>query len=50
MTNFNYPEPLEDIDHAINHWAQVKTETGAASVAEKVAEIEFLLKEKLAQL
>lgn len=50
MTNYNYPEPLEDIDRAVNHWAQVKTETGAAGVAEKVAEIESLLKGKLAEL
>ena len=50
MTNYNYPEPLEDIDRSINVWAQLKAETGAAGVAEKVAEISAMLAEKLAEL
>jgi len=50
MTNYNYPEPLEDIDRSINVWAQLKAETGAPGVAEKVAEINALLSEKLAEL
>ena len=44
----NTPELLEDVDRTINLWAQLKTETGADGVAEKVAEIESILAEKLA--
>ncbi len=50
MTNYKYPEPLQDKARAINLWAQLKTETGAAGVAEKVAEIQSLLADKLAEL
>lgn len=50
MTSYNYPQPLHDIDRSINVWAQLKTETGAAGVSEKVAEIEALLADKLAEL
>ena len=50
MTNYNYPEPLQDIDRTINLWAQLKAETGAAGLDEKVAEIKALLAEKLAEL
>ena len=50
MTIYNYPEALENIDREINLWAQLKTETGAPGVADKVAEINTLIAEKLAEL
>ncbi len=50
MSNYEYPETVENIDCEINLWAQLKTETGAPGVAEKVAEISDLLAEKLAEL
>jgi ADP-ribosylglycohydrolase len=50
MTPYNYPEPLQDIDRKINAWAQLKAETGAVSVSEKMAEIKALIDEKLAEL
>ncbi len=50
MSNYNYPEPLQDLDRTINLWAQFKAETGAPGVAEKVAEINSLIAEKLAEL
>ena len=50
MSFYNYPEELENIDREINLWAQLKTETGAPGVADKVAEISALIAEKLAEL
>ena len=50
MKPYNYPEPLQDIERNINHWAQHKAETGAAGVAEKMAEIKALLADKLTEL
>ncbi len=50
MPCYDYPEPLENVERAINLWAQLKTETGAAGVAEKVAEIQSAIAEKLAEL
>ena len=50
MSNYNYPDALENIDREINLWAQLKTETGAVGVADKVAEINALIAEKLAEL
>ncbi len=50
MTSYQYPEPLQDIERTINLWAQQKAETGAAGLAEKMAEIKALLAEKLAEL
>jgi len=50
MTNYNYPEGLQDSARTINLWAQLKTETGAASLADKMAEIRVLLAEKLTEL
>jgi len=50
MSNYNYPEALENIDREINLWAQLKTETGAVGVADKVEEINALIAEKLAEL
>ena len=50
MTNYEYPEPLEDVDRSINLWAQLKAETGADGLAEKVAEIKALIAEKVAEL
>ena len=50
MTDYNYAEPLPDLDRSINLWSQLKTEAGAAGVAEKMAEIKAVLAEKLAEL
>ena len=50
MTLHDYPQPLENLDARINLWAQLKTETGAAGVADKVAEINAIIAEKLAEL
>ncbi len=50
MTNYNYPEPLADFERRFNVWAQLKAETGAPGLAEKVAEIQAVLDEKLAEL
>ena len=50
MTNYNYPEPLQDIERTINYWAQHKAETGAAGVDDKMAEIRALLDQKLTEL
>ena len=50
MTSYDYPEPLQDIERTINLWAQQKAETGAAGLAEKMAEIKALLAEKLMEL
>ena len=50
MSNYNYPDALENIDREINLWAQLKTETGAVGVTDKVTEINALIAEKLAEL
>ena len=50
MKPYNYPKPLQDIERAINHWALLKAEAGAAGLDEKMAEIQALLAEKLAEL
>ena len=50
MTTYNYPEPLQNISRTINLWAQLKAETGAAGLPEKLAEINALVAEKLAEL
>ena len=50
MTKYEYPEQFENLDRTINLWAQLKTETGAAGVTEKVAEINAVIMEKLAEL
>ncbi|MCY4071118.1 MAG: ADP-ribosylglycohydrolase family protein [Chloroflexi bacterium] len=50
MTPYNYPDPLEDLSRNINLWAQLKTETGAPGLAEKMVEIRTVLAEKLAEL
>ena len=50
MSSYNYPDALENIDRQINLWAQLKTETGAPGVSDKIAEIKALLDEKLAEL
>ena len=50
MKPYNYPEPVENVERAINLWAQLKTETGAEGVADKLAEIDSLLADKLAEL
>ncbi|MDE2776129.1 MAG: ADP-ribosylglycohydrolase family protein [Chloroflexota bacterium] len=50
MPSYNYPDELQNIDRQINLWAQLKTETGAPGVADKVAEISGLIAEKLAEL
>ena len=50
MSKLDYPELVEGLDRTINLWAQLKTETGADGVAEKVAEIKSMIAEKLAEL
>ncbi len=50
MAPYNYPEYLDGIERQINHWAQLKAETGAPGVADKVAEIKAVFAEKLAEL
>ncbi|MYD09234.1 MAG: ADP-ribosylglycohydrolase family protein [Chloroflexi bacterium] len=50
MSPYNYPELLNDLDRQINLWAQLKAETGATGVADKVREIDALIAEKLAEL
>ena len=50
MSPYNYPEPLNDLDRQINLWTQLKAETGATGVADKVREIDALIAEKLAEL
>ncbi|MCY4020417.1 MAG: ADP-ribosylglycohydrolase family protein [Chloroflexi bacterium] len=50
MSIYEYPEPLEDLDRSINLWAQLKTEAGAAGVADKMAEIKSVIADKLAEL
>ncbi len=50
MTIYDYPDQLEDLGRSINLWAQLKAETGAAGLAEKMAEIDALIAEKLEEL
>ena len=50
MRLFDYPESVGSWERLINAYAQQKVEFGASGVAEKVAEIEALLKEKVAEL
>lgn len=50
MSIYNYPDELENVDRSINLWAQLKTETGAPGVADKVDEINAFIAEKLAEL
>ena len=50
MTKYEYPEQFENLDRTINLWAQLKAETGAAGVTEKVAEINAVIMDKLAEL
>ncbi len=50
MKLFDYPDSLPDWAETINRYAMMKTEYGAEGVADKVAEIEATLKEKLAEL
>ena len=50
MKLFDYVDGLEDWERTINRYARQKVEFGAPGVAEKVAEIEALLKQKVAEL
>ena len=50
MRLFEYPESVGNWERRINAYAQQKVEFGAEGVAEKVAEIEALLKQKVAEL
>ncbi|MCY3832115.1 MAG: ADP-ribosylglycohydrolase family protein [Chloroflexi bacterium] len=50
MKLFDYVDPVENWDLTINRYATQKVEFGAPGVAEKVAEIEALLKQKIAEL
>ena len=50
MRLFEYPESVDNWERKINSYAMQKVEFGASGVAEKVAEIEALLKQKVAEL
>ena len=50
MRLFEYPESVGNWERKINAYAQQKVEFGADGVAEKVAEIEALLRQKVAEL
>lgn len=50
MKLFDYAADLEGWELTINRYAKQKVEFGAQGVAEKVAEIEALLKQKVAEL
>lgn len=50
MKPYHYPEPLQDLERAINLWAQLKAESGAPGLAEKMAEIRAVLEQKLSEL
>ena len=50
MKLWDYPDPVENWDLTINRYATQKVEFGAQGVAEKVAEIEALLRQKIAEL
>ncbi len=50
MRLFEYPDKVAAWERMINAYAQQKVEFGASGVAEKVAEIEALLKQKVAEL
>ena len=50
MKLFNYPDLLENWEQTINRYAWQKVEFGAEGVAEKLNEIEALLKQKVAEL
>ena len=50
MKLFEYPDLLENWEQTINRYAWQKVEFGAEGVAEKLNEIEALLKQKVAEL
>ncbi len=50
MRLFDYPEKVKMWERKINAYAQQQVEFGSTGVAEKVAEIEALLQEKVAEL
>ncbi|MCY4540064.1 MAG: ADP-ribosylglycohydrolase family protein [Chloroflexi bacterium] len=50
MRLFEYPDKVAAWERLVNAYAQQKVEFGASGVAEKVAEIEALLKQKVAEL
>ena len=50
MKLFDYPDRLSGWDEKFNRYAMMKTEYGAEGVADKMAEIEALLQEKLDEL
>ena len=50
MKLFDYPEKVRMWERKINAYAQQQVEFGSTGVAEKVAEIEALLQEKVAEL
>ena len=50
MRLFEYPESVDNWERKINSYAMQKVEFGASGVAEKVAEIEAMLKQKVAEL
>ena len=50
MKLFDYPDRLENWELTINRYAMQKVEFGAEGVPEKIAEIEALLRQKVAEL
>ena len=50
MQLFDYPEFVQNWERKINSYAMQKVEFGSTGVAEKVAEIEALIKQKVAEL
>ena len=50
MRLYVYPEKVAMLERKINAYAQQKVEFGAQGVAEKVAEIEAVIAEKVAEL
>ncbi len=50
MQPYNYPDAIAGLEARVNLWAQLKTETGAPGVADKLAEIQALVAEKVAEL
>ena len=50
MKLFNYPDKVQRWERMLNAYAQQKVEFGAQGVAEKVAEIEAVIKQQIAEL
>ena len=50
MKLFDYPDRLAGWDETLNRYAMMKTEYGAEGVADKMAEIQAALQQKLDEL